>query len=311
MKVLITGGAGFLGSNIADHLIAGKNHVVVVDNFATGSRENVTPGPNLTLVEGDIADEGLVNGLFDEFGPDHVIHAAAAYKDPENLSEDINANIEGTINIVRASLRQQVKRIIYLQTALCYGQPKEHPVTLSHPLSPFTSYSISKTAGENYIIMSSLPYVSLRLANIYGPRNLTGPLPTFYQRLKAGKPCFVVDTKRDFFEVGDFIRLIDRILADQVTTGCFNVSTGSDRSIQEIFDLLVKAMGITLDTPVEVRPSDDDDVATLLLDPSETERAFGWKAETSLEEGIEHLVRWYDTHEVNETFTHLKIGKKN
>lgn len=310
MKVLITGGAGFLGSNIADHLLSLDNKILVIDNFATGRITNLSAHPNLTTIEGDIADDKLVARLFDDFKPDHVIHAAASYKEPDNWYEDSNTNVSGTVNIVKASQRVEVKRFIYLQTALCYGLPKESPVTLSHPVAPFTSYSITKTAGENYVKISGLSYVSLRLANIYGPRNLSGPLPTFFQRLKAGKSCFVVDTRRDFFEIGDFINLIDRVLACSDIFGCFNVSTGKDDSIKEIFDLLVEQLDICLDKPVEIRPPDEDDVASLLLDPSETEKAFGWKAGISLKEGVELLVRWYNAHGVDETYTHLKIGRK-
>ena len=310
MKVLITGGAGFLGSNIADHLLSLNNKVCVIDNYATGRRDNLSVHPNLTTVEGDIADTGLIESLFDQFKPDHVIHAAASYKEPDNWFEDTKTNVSGTVAVVKASQRIRVKRFIYLQTALCYGLPKERPVTLSHSIEPFTSYSITKTAGENYVKISGLSYVSLRLANIYGPRNLSGPLPTFYQRLKAGKPCFVVDTRRDFFEVGDFINLIDRVLAGSDICGCFNVSTGKDNSIKEIFDLLIEQLDIHLDKPVEVRPPDEDDVATLLLDPSETETVFDWKAGIPLKDGVLRLIRWYDTHGVDEAYTHLKIGRK-
>ena len=310
MKLLITGGAGFLGSNIADHLLSLDNKVLAIDNFATGRRDNLSAHPNLTVAEGDISDTGLVDSLFDDFKPDHVIHAAASYKEPDNWYEDSQTNVSGTVAVVKASQRVRVKRFIYLQTALCYGLPKERPVTLSHPVAPFTSYSVTKTAGENYVKISGLSYVSLRLANIYGPRNLSGPMPTFYQRLKAGKPCFVVDTRRDFFEVGDFINLIDSVLASSDICGCFNVSTGKDNSIKEIFDLLVKQLDIRLDKPVDVRQPDEDDVATLLLDPSETEKAFGWKAGIPLKEGVKRLVRWYDAHGVDEAYTHLKIGSQ-
>ena len=123
-----------------------------------------------------------------------VVHAAAAYKNPDDWEEDVKTNA-GSALVVKASLRHQVSRLIYFQTSLCYGiHPLEQAITLSHPIRPDSSYAISKTAGRQYIMMSGLNYISFRLANAYGPRNLSGPLPTFYHRLTNGKPCFVMDT---------------------------------------------------------------------------------------------------------------------
>jgi len=117
MKVLITGGAGFIGSHLADRLLKQGDHVLVIDNYATCRRDNLTPRPNLTVVEGTIADAALVNQLFDEFQPDQVIHAAASYKDPENWAEDVMTNALGTVNVVQAAKRLKVKRLIYFQNS--------------------------------------------------------------------------------------------------------------------------------------------------------------------------------------------------
>src|SRR5258708_21931978 len=156
MKTLITGGAGFIGSHLADKLLAEGNHVLVIDNYQTGRRDNLTPQADLRVVEGTIADTTLVNKLFEEFKPDYVVHAAASYKDPENWIEDANSNVLGTANVVKAAKKAGVKRLIYFQTSLCYGlKPLEQPITLRHPLfsgeSPGgSSYAISKTAAEQY-----------------------------------------------------------------------------------------------------------------------------------------------------------------
>lgn len=310
MRAFITGGAGFLGSLAADHLLAQEHEVLALDNFATGRRNNLAEGERLHIVEGSIADRALVNKLFDEFRPTHVLHAAAAYKDPLNWTEDVNSNVLGTVNVAQAAERLAVKRLVYFQTALCYGKAQERPVTLNHPLVPFSSYAVSKTAGEYYVKLSGLPYVSLRLANIYGPRHLSGPMPTFYKRLRAGQKCVIVDTRRDFLEAEDFLNLLDAVLVEGAATGCFNVSSGTDYSIKEVFDLMVERMKIKLDEPVEVLPPNADDVSSLLLDPAETERAFGWKAGVSLATGVDRLVGWYDENGVEETYTHLQIGKK-
>src|SRR4051812_33611352 len=209
-KVLITGGSGFIGSHVADRLLARGDEVLVIDNYATGRRDNLRPSPNLRIVEGSIADGSLVDRLFDEFKPDCVIHAAASYKDPHGWVEDARTNVVGTVNVVQASERTKVARLIYFQTALCYGlHPLEQPITLDHPLRPYeSSYAISKTAAENYIALGGVDYVSFRLANAYGPRNMSGPLPTFFDRLTNGKKCFVMDTRRDFIYIADLVEVV-------------------------------------------------------------------------------------------------------
>jgi len=308
MRVLITGGAGFIGSHLAERLLSRGDDVLVIDNYATGRRDNLVPRPTLTVVEGTIADRELLDRLFEDFRPDNVVHAAAAYKDPENWAEDALTNTLGTANVAQASKRFGAKRLIYFQTALCYGiHPEEQPITLDHPLHPeSSSYAISKTAAEHYIQLSGLDFISFRLANAYGPRNLSGPLPTFYHRLTNGKPCFVMDTRRDFIYVQDLVDVVVMALDGKGNTGMYHVSSGSDYSIKELFDATVKALGITLDQEVEVRPRGADDAYTILLDPSKTGRDFGWKASTPLEEGVRNAVNYYKEFGITETYTHLK-----
>lgn len=313
MRVLITGGAGFVGSNLADRLIAQGDEVAVIDNFETARRDNLTPNKRLTLVEGSITDADLVDRTFDEHKPEVVVHAAASYKDPDNWYGDALTNVVGTVNVVRASERLNVGRLIYMQTALGYGlHPLEQPITLNHPLQPGgSSYAISKTAGEQYIFLSKLDYISFRLANAYGPRNLSGPLPTFYQRLTSGKPCFVMDTRRDFIYVSDLVDVISMAVEGRGRRGPYHVSSGSDYSIKQLFDSTVKALGITLDKDVEVRPRNPDDVATILLDPSKTEEDFDWRISTPLEVGVAATIDYYRTHGIDQTYTHLKqVGEK-
>lgn len=308
MKVLITGGAGFIGSHLADRLLQRGDEILVIDNFATGRRDNLTPSPYLELVEGSIADGEMVNSVFERFKPEKVVHAAASYKDPENWSEDSRTNVLGTANVVRAAMRTGVQRFIYFQTALCYGlQPLEQPITLAHPILPDgSSYAISKTAGESYIRLSGLDYISFRLANAYGPRNLSGPLPTFFHRLTTDKPCFVMDTRRDFIFVQDLVDVVVKALDGKGRTGPYHVSSGSDYAIKELFDATIRALGIVLQEEVEVRPRGADDAYTILLDPSETSRDFGWKVSTPLEMGVNAAIAYYKEFGVTQTFTHLK-----
>jgi UDP-glucose 4-epimerase len=219
-------------------------------------------------------------------------------------------NAMGTVNVVRASQAADVGRFIYFQTGLSYGiRPSKVPVPLDHPQPGESSYAIAKTAGEHYVDMSGLDYVTFRLANIYGPRLQAGPMATFYKRLDEGQPCFVVDARRDQTYVDD---LIDLLMMGVKGTGSgpYNVSKGSDRPVKDMFDLIVEAMGIELDYEVEVRPRHDDDAATLLLDPSKTIEDFGWEPTIPMEEGIPRTVAWYREHGIgDETFTHLKADE--
>ncbi len=308
MKVLITGGAGFIGSHLADRLLERGEQVVVIDNYATGRRDNLAPRNNLIVVEGTIADTELVDELFDEFKPDVVVHAAAAYRDPEDWAEDARTNVLGTANVMLAAKRTQPKRLIYFQTALGYGlKPIEQPITLNHPLRPEgSSYAISKTAGENYVELGGMDFLSFRLANAYGPRNLSGPLPTFYQRLTTGKPCFVMDTRRDFVFIDDLVAVVMKAIDGQGAPGYYHISSGSDFSIKELFDATVKALGIKLDAEAEVRPRNPDDTYTILLDPAKTEETFDWRVTTPLEEGVRAAIDWYKEHGITQTYTHLK-----
>ena len=308
MKVLITGGGGFIGSHLAERLLAEGHQVLAIDTFSTGRRRNLDEieSEGLTLVEGSIAEREVLDKTFADFGPDTIAHAAASYKDPDAWAEDARTNALGTANVVTAARDAGVGRIVYFQTALCYGtRPLEQPITLEHPIRPDSSYAISKTAGEQYIELSGIPFVSLRLANVYGPRNLSGPPPTFYQRLSEGKPCFVVDSRRDFIFVDDLIEVVVAALGG-TGEGHYHVSTGSDYAIKEMFDAVVEAMGIELEQEVEVRPRPPDDAPSILLDPSRTESDFGWKTRVPFHEGIAKAVAWYREHPVGETYTHLK-----
>lgn len=306
MKTLITGGAGFIGSHLADQLLARGDEVLVIDNYATGRRDNLTPHAKLQVVEGTIADAATVRSAFEKFRPDCVVHAAAAYKDPDGWEEDVLTNALGTANVVRAAKNSGVGRFVYFQTALCYGaQPLEQPITLNHPIRPESSYAISKTAGEQYIQLSGLNYCSFRLANAYGPRNLSGPLPTFYQRLTSNKPCFVMDTRRDFIYINDLTAVVMKAL-DGTGNGVYHISSGSDYSIKELFDATVSTLGIRLEKPVEVRPRLPDDVFTILIDPSRTNKDFQWKASTPLSYGVEKAIEYYRAFGISQTFTHLK-----
>ena len=309
MRVLITGGAGFIGSHLANRLLERGDEVLAIDNYATARRDNLREHRNLTVVEGTIVDGDVVRSAIDTFSPEVVAHAAASYKDPENWSEDAATNAVGTANVVKAAEAADVTRLVYFQTALCYGlHPLEQPITLDHPLRPDdSSYAISKTAGEHYVRLGGIDWVSLRLANAYGPRNVSGPLPTFYHRLTEGKPVFVMDTRRDFIFVQDLIDLVVMAIDGKGSGGVYHASSGSDYSIKELLEATVKALGIEHDEEVEVRPLGPDDAFTILLDPTRTKDEFGWVPRTPLKEGVQAAIDYYREYGIEETYTHLKL----
>jgi UDP-glucose 4-epimerase len=160
--------------------------------------------------------------------------------------------------------------------------------------------------------MSGIDFISFRLANAYGPRNLSGPLPTFYHRLTNGLKCFVMNTRRDFIYVQDLIDLVLMALNGKGTRGYYHASSGSDYAIKELFDETVRALEMALDEDVQVRERNPDDAYTILLDPTKTQQDFRWKPTTTLKEGIEKAIEYYREFGISQTYTHLKEveGKK-
>jgi UDP-glucose 4-epimerase len=307
MKLFVTGGSGLVGSTIIDMLLARGDEVLAIDNFATGRRDNLAPHPRLRMIEGSIADPLVVTALIGDFRPEVVIHTAASYKDPDDWHGDALTNCVGSANVARASKDHKVGRLIYFQTALCYGtRPREQPITLSHPIDPAnSSYAISKTAGEHYIQYSGVDWVTFRLANIVGPRNVSGPLPIFFARLSQGKRCFVTEARRDFVFVRDLARTAVRA-ADGVGHGTYHFSSGRDVAIKELYDAVVAAMKLNDYPEPEIRPLGPDDAPSILLDPSRTFREFGEIGFTPLEEIVAQAVAYYQEHGVLGGYTHLR-----
>jgi len=308
MKILITGGAGCLGSNLIEHWLPNGHEIFVIDNFATGKREVVPDVKGLTVVEGSVANAELVNNCFEKFKPEIVIHSAAAYKDPENWVEDATTNVIGSTIVARAAKANAVSRLINFQTALCYGRPQTLPIPVTHPTAPFTSYGITKTAGEQFMLLSGVPTLSLRIANVTGPRLAIGPIPTFYKRLKAGQNCFCSDTSRDFLDMSDFLSFMDIAIQSNTLTGVYNVSSGEAHSIKEIFDLVVTYLGLPKQE-VPIVAVEADDVPVVALDPSETLKSFGWKSKISFADTINKQLAWYDQFGISDVFSHLKSSE--
>ena len=305
MRILITGGAGCLGSNLIEHWLPQGHEIFVIDNFATGKREVVPEVPGLAVKEGSIVDQALLDACFAQFQPEVVIHAAAAYKDPDDWVEDSRTNVIGSTHVARAAKACGARRLINFQTALCYGRPQQLPIPASHPTAPFTSYGITKTAGEQFMLLSGVPTLSLRIANVTGPRLAIGPIPTFYKRLKAGQNCFCSDTSRDFLDMSDFLAFMDIAIQPDSPTGVYNIASGEAHSIKEIFDLVTDYLGLG-SKEVPVVPPAADDVPVVSLDASETLKAFGWQARVGFAETIKRQLAWYDRYGISDVFSHLK-----
>jgi nucleoside-diphosphate-sugar epimerase len=311
MKILITGACGQVGSHIAEMLLERGDEVLGIDNLATGRREHLKDHDNLKVVIDTIADKNLVDQLFAEFKPDVVVHTAASYKDPNDWYNDTLTNCVGGSNIVRASVENEVKRFIYFQTALCYGvKPLQQPIQLDHPKFPAnSSYAITKTANEDFIEISGLDFVTFRLANVVGPRNVSGPLPIFYQRLKDGKQCFITNSRRDFVFVKDLAKSVLKA-CDGIGKGAYHFSSGTDISIKELYDAVVTAMGLEVYPEPELRLIGPDDAPSILLDPSKTFQDFGKIDFTPLQETVSAAISYFKEFGTLGEFTHLKHVSK-
>jgi UDP-glucose 4-epimerase len=307
MRIFVTGAAGQVGSHVVDSAIARGDEVVGIDNFATGREVHIALSSKYKFVKGSISDTELVDRLIGEFKPDVIVHTAAAYKDPDDWLTDVDTNVRGMVNLVNAAKAFSVGRFVYFQTALIYGvKPEENPVSLQHPRRvDNSSYSISKGAAEDYLVLSGIDYVTFRLANVVGPRNVSGPLPIFFQRLSEGKKCFVTPARRDFVYVGDLVKAV--MMASQGTgKGAYHFSSGGDVAIIELYDEVVKAMGIGEYPEPERRELSPDDAPSILLDPSRTFADFGNIEFTPLDVTVWNAVKYYQEFGVTGGYTHLK-----
>lgn len=311
MRILVTGSAGQVGSHVVDSALAQEDEVMGIDNFATGRRVHLADNHRYVFVEGSIADTDLIDAIFERFQPNVVVHTAATYKNPDDWLTDVETNSRGMVNLLTAARRVAVSRFIYFQTALIYGvKPEENPVTLGHRRQvDNSSYSISKGAAEDYLSLSGIDYVTFRLANVVGPRNVSGPLPIFYQRLSEGKRCFVTPARRDFVFVGDLVKAVMRAAAG-TGSGAYHFSSGTDVPIIDLYDAVVKAMGLSEYPEPERRELSPDDAPSILLDPSRTIADFGPIEFTPLETTVWNAVAYYREYGVTGGFTHLRSNQK-
>ncbi len=302
MKILLTGGAGFIGSHVVDRLIANGHDVAVVDNLATGSRENVNPKAG--FYELDVAAPSL-RGIFDEERPEVVNHHAAHANVTRSMRDpmlDAASNIIGSLNLLECARAVGVRKIVYATTGgALYGNPKHLPADESHPIQPPSNYGVSKFAAELYMRVYAdtygLTYTALRYANVYGPRQEphgeAGVVPIFAKAMMGGeRPKIFGDgaKTRDYVHVSDVAEA--NLLALQYGDNeSFNIGTGIETTDFEVFDAVRRALGIEMDPMyADKRPGEVERIA---LDCSKARRLLRWQPRLSFAEGIAATIPFY------------------
>ena len=312
MRILIAGGAGFIGSHSSDALLKNGNTVMVVDNYSSGNQRNNKPHENLITVKGNISDRMFVIETVKSFNPEIIIHCAVEpVVNPPNIAGDITTNITGTANLLEAGKLVGIKRFIYFQTVLIYGDiATDDPLSVDTPVNPLCSYAITKLCAENFIRSSNIDFVSFRLANHYGGRNMTGVFPIFYKKLSSGEPCIIADERRTFVYICDLVRLIVKACDLSYPKGIYHVSSPDDYSIYDIFKIMHrKIKGFEFDPENSIHkliPSAKGSMKIMKLDYSNTSDIFQWHPEVNLETGIDNALAWYAENGVGKTYTHLK-----
>lgn len=308
MRILVTGGAGFIASHVADALIAQGHEVAIVDNLETGFRENINP--KARFYEHDIRDAAAMDRIFDEFRPDVVNHHAAQMDVRRSTRDpvyDAQCNILGSLNLILAAVRTGVKRFLYVSTGgAVYGEvPKEDlPVNEDYPVNPISQYGISKHTVEHYLFLYrrlyGLSYVVLRYPNVFGPRQTphgeAGVVSIFTGLLLAGKPCTIFGdgTKtRDYVFVEDVVRANLLALASDFN-GILNIGSGIGTSDQQVYDAVAAAVGSSL-KPIyaEVRPGE---VMHICLDARRAKKILGWEPHVPFGEGVRRTVQYIRAH---------------
>lgn len=308
MTVLVTGGCGQIGSHLVDYFVEKKTKVVVIDNLVTGRKIHLPENKLISLYTIDIYDLEAVTTIFNKYCPEIVIHAAASYLNCNDWYTDTTVNSVGGINLIKCAMNYEVKKFIYLQTALCYNfENTSKPIDLSTPLDPRNgSYAITKTVTENYLQISSLDFISFRLTNIIGPRNLSGPLPIFYENLKNNNISFIADATRDFVHVKDLVEVIKQACFSK-HSGIYNFSSGRQTSIKDLYYLVAKHMLLDKIPKPIYRVLGSDHAKKIWLDNSKLIKDFDSIVFTSLDQTVHDCVEYYNEFGTSGLRTHLKI----
>jgi len=303
MRILITGGAGFIGSNIADAYRADGHEVAVLDSLLTGSLDNVSA--DTTLFHGDIADADTVDNCFANFKPEVVSHHAAQLDVRKSLADpvaDAGTNIVGSLNVLLSSMRHHVDRFIFASSGgAVYGEPQRLPVDENHPIHPASPYGVTKYAFEHYLriwseLHSFVPVV-LRYANVYGPRQMPhtegGVVAIFTQRLLHHQTCTIFgdgSMTRDYVYVGDVVAA-NRQALTRGGGATMNIGTGVQTTTREVFDTIREAVRKSSAEP-RFRPERPGEVRFTALDNSRAKEILGWTPQFDFKAGTAETLRW-------------------
>ncbi|MHB1847142.1 MAG: NAD-dependent epimerase/dehydratase family protein [Deltaproteobacteria bacterium] len=302
MKIVVTGGAGFIGSNVCDAFLAKGHEVVALDDLSTGRRANVSKG--VRLIEADIRAPGLAELLLAE-RPQVVCHHAAQIdvrKSVADPAHDAEVNLLGMLRLLEASVAAGVQKFLFASSGgACYGEQERFPADESHPTRPVSPYGVSKAAGELYLgyyrAQHGLPYVALRYANVYGPRQdphgEAGVVAIFAERLLRGEACTIYGDggqTRDFVFVGDVARA--NVLAlESSHVGPVNVGTGRETSVAELYRKMAEIGRVA--TAALHAPAKPGEQRRSVIDPAFAQKAIGWRPEVPLEEGLARTLDFF------------------
>jgi len=302
MKILVTGGAGFIGSNVVDALVKDGHEVTVLDNLSTGKEENINPEVKFYNI--DLLDMESLELAFREFKPDVVNHHAAQIdvrKSVEDPAFDAETNIIGSINLFELSINAGVRRIIFSSTGgALYGELEKLPVSEDTPIEPLSPYGVAKYCTENYLNYFKRLYgierVILRYANVYGPRQdplgEAGVVAIFTGKiLKGEKPVIYGDgtQTRDYVFVEDVVKA--NVLALEGKEGIYNIGTGRETSVNELINVFSKVLGREVEP--EYAPPRKGEVRRISLAGEKAKRELGFVPKYSLEEGLKKTIEWY------------------
>jgi UDP-glucose 4-epimerase len=302
MKILVTGGAGFIGSHVVDGYVAAGHEVVVVDDLSTGKRENLNP--RARFVQADILDPATAE-LIRRERPEVVNHHAAQISVRHSVDDpafDARVNVLGTLALLEAARDAGTRRFLLVSSGgAVYGDQETFPADEGHPTWPVSPYGVSKRASELYAhffqVQYGLPFVALRYANVYGPRQdphgEAGVVAIFALRMLRGEPVIVNgDGKqtRDYVYVGDVARMSLLALAADAS-GPVNVGTGVETDVNTLAQLLLAASGAT--SRVEHGPAKPGEQRRSVIDAGRAAAVYGWRPEVALAEGLGRTVEFF------------------